>query len=121
MVEITIRDDKLIVRVMGLNVLLAMRRRLIIPLASVTEIREEPNVSLWNVRGFRLPGTFVPGLIVAGTYVSPGYSAFWDVSRPARAIVIELDGGAYQKLIVDVEHPAEVVHQVREAIAKRRS
>lgn len=58
MVEITIRDDKLIVHVMGLNVLLAMRRRIIIPLASVTEIREEPDVSLWNVRGFRLPGTF---------------------------------------------------------------
>lgn len=62
----------------------------------------------------------LPGLIVAGSYVSPGYKAFWDVSRPARAIVIDLDGGAYQRLIVDAEDPAEVVRRVREAIAALR-
>lgn len=121
MVDITVRDDKLIVLVCGLHVLWALRRRLVIPLSRVTEIRAEPDLSLRSVRGFRMPGTYVPGLITAGTYVSGGKSEFWDVSRPPHAVVIELDGGAYKRLVVDVADPAGTVRRVREAIGAHRN
>ncbi|HEX8395478.1 MAG TPA: hypothetical protein VF665_24215 [Longimicrobium sp.] len=116
-VEISVEGEKLVVRVLGMHAVWTLRKRIGVPLRNVTDIRVEPDVSLTKVRGIRVPGTFVPGLIVAGTYISRGQRAFYDVSRPPRAVAIELTGSMYDRMIVDVADAEETVRRVRAAMA----
>ena len=56
-----------------------------------------------------MPGTHVPGLIIAGTYYRHGERVFWDVRDASKAVVVELDGHDYDRLVIEVEDPAAVV------------
>ncbi|HEU4698927.1 MAG TPA: hypothetical protein VFS40_07100 [Gemmatimonadales bacterium] len=65
----------------------------------------------------RLPGTHIPGIITAGTFLQDGRRTFWDVHDAERAIVVELEGERYDRLVVEVEHPMAVVSRIQAALA----
>lgn len=116
MVELSINDDILDVTVLGWSMLWALKRRIRVPIAAVRSIRHEKNVRRWTWPGWRFPGTFLPGVITAGTYRWRGKKSFWDVRRSGRAVVLELEGAAYDRLVVDVRDPAAAASLVRGAI-----
>jgi len=60
-------------------------------------------------KGWRMPGTHVPFVITAGTYYKNGARTFWDVMNKEKAVIIQLKDEKYQKLIIEVENPAEVL------------
>ncbi len=48
-----------------------------------------------------MPGTYIPGLIRAGSYLTPRGWEFWYVIRKRpEYVTIELKGGRYQRLIL---------------------
>lgn len=49
-------------------------------------------------------------------YQSDGF-VFCDVHDPERTVVIELDHEHYQRLVIEVASPADVVETLRSAIA----
>ena len=116
MVDIRIEGPKMIVRVLGIHQVWALRRIIEVPLDCVTEIHARPDVRLRGIKGIRMPGTYVPGVIVAGTYLTRGLRVFWDVSRPTHAVVIDLRGAAYDRMIVEVDDPEDTVRRVRGAV-----
>ena len=116
MVSVSIERSKAIFAVQGLHRFLAFKHRFDIPLAHVTDVRAADPTALggwW--KGLRLPGVHVPGFIVAGTFYRGGKRIFWDVSNPARAIVVDLDGEAYHQLIIEVEDPAAEIARFQAA------
>src|SRR5690554_449402 len=116
MVEISIDDGSrnLIVTVRGLHVLWALRRRLEIPLGHIREVRRaDPDIIERGWKGIRAPGTHVPGVIVAGTYYRRGEKHFWDVSDARRAIIMDLHGESYDRLIVEVADPEGTIAMIR--------
>lgn len=119
MVDIRIDDGTLLLTVRGLHVLWALRRRLEIPLGHLREVRraERGIMSGWW-KGLRAPGTFLPGVIVAGTYYQRGEKIFWDVCDDSRAIVIELAGESYDRLIVEVADPDAAIAEIRRALGE---
>lgn len=116
MVQLTIRGDRLKVQVRGLDRLWAMRARLDVPLANVRAARVDPTVvrGLW--KGVSAPGTHIPGFIIAGTFYQDDERIFWDVHRAERAVVIELSGHRFDRLIVEVADPEGVVKMLESAI-----
>ena len=78
MVDISIRDDRVLFRVEGLHKLWAMRSELDIPLAHVVdvEINHDQIGQWWH--GFKLIGTDAPGLFAAGTFYYHGELVFWE-------------------------------------------
>lgn len=63
-----------------------------------------------ELRGFRLPGTGVPGLIAMGRWRRRHGADFVLLRRGDRAVVIELAPGApYRRLIVGCRDPEAVV------------
>lgn len=56
---------------------------------------------------FRMPGSFVPGLIKAGTYITPRGNEYWYVTRKKRHVVtLELEGcKRYARLVLGFEDP----------------
>jgi hypothetical protein len=121
MVELHIADDHVEIDVKGVHQLLAIRRRLRVPSAAVAgarRMRPEEIMGWW--KGWRVPGTHVPGLLVAGTYYRRGERHFWDVRRAGRSVEIELRGHRYDRLFVEVDDPDEVVRRLDEVISRAR-
>jgi hypothetical protein len=118
MVDVTLLNDRAVFEVEGLHRLWALRSRLEIPLAHITDAEFDPDqVGVWW-HGWKLAGTDVPGLFAAGTFYYHGELVFWDVHDPARTIIVSLDHERYKKLILEVADPEGVVTSLRTALRK---
>jgi hypothetical protein len=106
MVEIHVDGDRIRFEVRGLHKLWAFKRSIEVPREAVRAVRRVPpdaTHGFW--KGWRIPGTHLPGVIVAGTYYKDGERHFWDVSNAERALEIELEGTRYDRLFVEVADP----------------
>jgi hypothetical protein len=120
MTEVEIYGDALIVHVRGMDRLFSFERRLKIPLSHVLGAVADPRVSLAHSKALRAPGTYLPGVITAGTFYQEGDRVFWDVHKPEQAIVIRLEDERYSRLVIEVEDPTSTVAAIEEAMDQRR-
>lgn len=118
MATISIDGSLLTVDVQGLDKLWALKSRLTIPLAHVRGATADPGIASES-KGWRGPGTHVPGVIVAGTFHQDGQRVFWNVHDNAKAVVIELDDDTYQRLVIEVDDPRDTVELIERAVAQR--
>ena len=106
----------LLVEVVGAHKAWALKSRLAFPLSAVREVVARPETTIGWWHGMRLPGTHLPGVIVAGTYRN-GQWHFWDVSKAINTLEIVLDGERYNKLFVEVRDPDETLQRLQAALA----
>lgn len=116
MATISINGRELTIDVEGLDKLWTLKSRLTIPLAHVRGATADPSITT-EPKGWRGPGTHLPGVIVAGTFHQDGQRIFWDVHNKAKAIVIELKDDTYQRLVIEVDDPPATVELIERAIA----
>ncbi len=114
MTKASISDDKLIVEVQGLDKLGALKSRLEIPLEHISGVRTAADE---RVRGIRLPGTYIPGVITAGTFFQIGKKVFWDVHDSEHAIAIDLRDERFSTLIIEVAEPEANMREIQGVIA----
>ncbi len=100
----------------GVHKLWALKSRFEVSARMIKAAHRDNNVMKGIWKGLRFPGTHIPGVIVAGTYFREGKKSFWDVVRSERAIVIEIEGGPYDEVVVEVAEPERVVKLIEEAI-----
>ena len=117
MVSVVVEGDRVRFEVEGWDKLWALKSRLEIPLAHIQSVRADPEPARGWWHGLRLPGTQIPGLLTAGSFYQHGGFVFYDVHDPERTVVIELDHEHYQRLVIEVESPDDVVARLRSAIA----
>jgi hypothetical protein len=117
MVDISIEGDRAVFQVEGFDKLWALRSRLEIPLAHITGVEIDPEQAKGWWHGIRVLGTYVPGLLAAGTFYFHKELVFWDVRYPAKTIIVSLAHEHYRKLIIEVEDPETVASRLRAAIA----
>jgi hypothetical protein len=118
MVRISVEGDMLAVEVLGWSRIWSVKRRLDIPLRCVRRIRADGELP----RGFwiRWPGTYIPGVIKAGSYWNGSGWSFWDVRRGRdNVLVIELSGWQYDYLVVEVADAAATIERMRNALGGR--
>ena len=53
----------------------------------------------------------------AGRFHSHGETVFWDVHKPENAIAIELRSEHFNRLVLDVEDPAQELARIEQATA----
>ena len=116
MVELSVAEGKLTLRVMGADKLWALKSSLEIPLLHIAGVRADPEVARGWWHGVRLPGTNVPGVITAGTFYQDGKRVFWDVHHPESTIVIDLHDEHYNQLIIEVADPQAAVNLIQTAL-----
>ena len=117
MVNVVVQGDRVRFEVEGWDQLWALKSQLEIPLAHIRGVRADPEPARGWWHGVRLPGTQIPGLLTAGSFYQSGGFVFYDVHDPERTVVIELDHEHYQRLVIEVANPADVVATLRTAIA----
>jgi hypothetical protein len=107
--HVDVHGDHLVVSVRGKELAMTFLSDLRIPLKHVQGVDADPEVehTLW--RGWRIPGVHLPGV------------RFYDVhGHRDKTIVIRLHDETYDRLIVEVQDPAEVVSKINEALDAAR-
>lgn len=122
MARVEISGDTLTVHIEGWDKILALKGRIDVPLAHVVGASADPEQARRWPQGLRLPGTFIPRVVTAGSYWKPGKAeeagwSFWDVHDPAKAVVIRLDHERYKQLVVGVDDPQGTVAAIEVALA----
>lgn len=108
MARIVIRGDRMAIKLSRWERWLAFHGDLHVPLERVRDVIAPATVHGKYValdwRLLRMPGTAIPGVIQAGSYyrIGDGWE-FYAVRRPSKSIVIELTGGRYKRLIIQVD------------------
>lgn len=111
-------DHRLIVRPVGLVRLWALSRGIEVPVTSIVDVGVSSTKDL--TRGFRLPGTHLPGVMTAGSFRAQGDRSLWMVGRNRDVLVIELTGEKYRYLVLGVEDPAAATEALRAALNRER-
>jgi hypothetical protein len=122
MTRIEIAEGRLKIEILGWDKIWAFKSRLEFPMEHVACARrweKEKDGGWW--RGFRAPGTNLPGVIVAGTYHRKGEHVFYDVHNFGNAIVIELKDEWYARLVVQVAEPEAMLRLIPNAFARKES
>jgi hypothetical protein len=102
---VEVHDNYLVINVRGVERAMKLLGSLRIPLEHVQGAEADPEIehTLW--RGWRIPGVHLAGV------------RFYDVhGHRDKTIVIHLKDEAYDRLIVEVPDPAEVVSKINEAV-----
>ena len=102
---VAVHEDHVVVDVRGAEKGMKMLSRLRIPLEHVKGAEADPEIehTLW--RGWRVPGVHLPGV------------RFYDVhGHRDKTIVIHLKDETYDRLIVEVEDPVEVLAKINDAL-----
>ena len=108
MVTIERKNGNFIFTVKGIHKLWALKSELTIPAEHI--FNAYPNTDGLRVKlGLRIPGTSVPGLIEAGTFIGMDGIIFCDITDHSKSIVVELQHDHYKKLIIDVEDPVSAI------------
>ena len=109
MVSVTVSGELAVFELQKMHKLWALRSRLEIPLRHIAAVHADPNVTMGLFERLKLVGSYLPGIFAAGTFWEHEGLVFWDVHDRAHAIVVELRDEHYKRLVLEVEHPAEVV------------
>src|ERR1700684_3090998 len=99
MASLIVEGADLVVKMAEIEKFEAMHTDLHVPLATVRAVRVVDDA--WpELRGIRAPGTGIPGVIAVGTRRGSFGKDFAVVHGRAMAVVVDLDGASYSRLIV---------------------
>jgi hypothetical protein len=106
MATLAVDGNDLVVRLSALEKVGALRGNIRVPLAAVRAVRVSD--SPWSkLRGIRAPGTGLPGVISLGTRRGPGIHDFAAVYSRCPALVVEMTGASFDRLVVSCADAAE--------------
>jgi hypothetical protein len=122
MAEVTVRDDRLVVMIHGLDVLWTFRSRLVVPLAHVRGARIDPHLeSEGPWLGAGRTDALLDYAVAAGPMIVHGRHEFWDVHHPDRAVAIDLEHEPFTRLVLEVEDREAVITTVNAAVEAARA
>lgn len=107
MVELIVgRDETVTVKLSLVEKLQAFRGNLTVHRRDVSNARVVPD-GMAVVRGLRLPGTSIPGLLKIGTWRSRFGRTLAVCHGRQSAVEFELSGAAFDRVVLTVEDPHE--------------
>jgi hypothetical protein len=106
MATLDVDGNNLVVRLSALEKIGALRGDIRLPLAAVCDVRVSD--APWSeLRGIRAPGTGIPGIISLCTRRGRGVHDFAAVYGRRPAVVVEMSGVSFDRLVVSCADAAE--------------
>lgn len=116
--DLTLTDTELIIEPVGLDKLWSFKGRLTIPWSHVRGATHDPGMRE-EPKGWRGPGLRV-GSKLSGTFHADGERQFWNVSGYENAVVIELSGEDYDRVVLSLDDPARRAAEINARAAAAR-
>ena len=117
MTTVEIVGDELVVTMSGMDRFWSLRRRVAVPLAQVRGATADPGMSR-EPAGLRMPGTHLPRVITAGTYRKDGGRDFWNLRASQQAVVVELAGARFRRLVLGVPDARATAERIERALTR---
>ena len=105
MAHLEATPTELVIRLEGLRRAFGRWRPMVIPWAHIKQAHLDARIARsfpgarWGV------STYVPGVLALGSFRRGGRRVFLDVRDPEKAVVIELTGEKYDRLVLEVDDP----------------
>jgi hypothetical protein len=111
--DVDVVGSDLVVRMRGLDMLVAFRRSLRIPIDHVRGVAVQHRDRLPGL-GFQFPGVAVPGLLYAGTFGLGNDRSFWLVRRAELLLRVECHSQAeFRRIVLQVPDPSALALKLR--------
>jgi hypothetical protein len=115
MAQLDVEGDLLVVRLGIIDAMLSMRSTMRFPLTSVKNVYVDP-VAGEEPKGFKAPGTAIPGTLTKGTFHFDGVKTFWNIWRGTLVVVVELSNEKFDRLVIEQANPEAIVQKITEAL-----
>lgn len=111
-----VHPDRLEIHLTSAEKALAFRRDdIIIPRTEIRSVAITEDAWIW-IRGIRSPGAVIPLTLSVGTWKFHGGKDFLIIKGKKRsAVVIDVDGGEFSRVIVSTSHAASLVAALRDS------
>jgi hypothetical protein len=109
--ELVIDDDTVTIRMSPAEKAESLHRDLTVPRSAITGVRVASS-GMDEVHGFKLVGSGIPGVMMVGSFKSGAGSTFAVCHRNGPAIVIDLTGEHYDRIVLTVDNPEQVASQL---------
>lgn len=114
MAQLDVDGDHLVVRMGIIDAMLSMRSSMRFPLTSVKNVYVDP-VAGEEPKGFKAPGTAIPGTLTKGTFHFDGVKTFWNIWRGTLVVVVELRDEKFDRIVIEQGNPDAVVEKITKA------
>jgi hypothetical protein len=115
--ELQVDGDSLVLHLRGLEKAEGAHGDIRVPLSAVRAVRSVDDP--WpELRGIRAPGTGVPNVIAVGTRRGSFGKDFAAVHGKGPAVVVELEGAEYGRLVFTADDAAVVANTISEALGR---
>lgn len=115
MPKLELTDKELVVHLSTWEAVAALHPTLRVPLANVRGATDDAGFGMSSL-GLRLPGTSIPGLFHAGTFIKAGDRQFAFMTRKTQPVVIELQNEQFARIILGVPDPRGTATRINSAI-----
>ncbi|MFF1571535.1 hypothetical protein ACFVWR_02225 [Leifsonia sp. NPDC058292] len=114
MADLHVHPDRLEIHLTAAEKVLALRRDdLIVPRESIRSVAITEDPWIW-IRGIRAPGAQIPLTLATGTWKFHGGKDFLLIKGKQRAaVVIDLDGEEFSRIIVSTPHATKLIETLR--------
>jgi hypothetical protein len=106
--NLVINDDTVTVQMSVAEKAEALHRNHTVPRNAITRVRVVSD-GMREVHGLKMPGSSIPGVIMVGTWISRDVKTFAICHGNGRAIVIELTGQDFDRIVMTVDNPEELL------------
>lgn len=111
MASIVLSDDALTVALTKFEQVEAIHSSVTVPRSAVVSARTVAD-AMDEVHGIRAPGTGVPGMLMIGTLRDHGVTTFAVCHGHRRAVLVELSGQEFDRLLVTTDDADDVVSRL---------
>jgi hypothetical protein len=115
MAHLDVDGANLVVRLGVFDAMLSMRTTMRFPLTSVKNVYVDP-VAGEEPKGFKAPGTAIPGTLTKGTFHFDGVKTFWNIWRGTLVVVVELNDEKFDRIVIEQSNPEAIVEKITKAL-----
>ena len=108
MANIVVTGDTVTIQLSAMEKIEAAHGSLTIPRSAIASAQAVPD-GMAEVSGFKLAGSGIPGVIEAGTFRGPQGHILAVCHGRKPAVVLHLSGQHFDRVIVTVDNPEEIV------------
>ncbi len=115
---VKIEGDNLIFEIHGVDMILAIRRTISIPISHVVSVPTDA-VKWQPFQQLKVAGTSIPGVIKDGMFLSNDGLLFFEMHDPDKCITVSLNHEKFKKIIFEIQDKEHAAKVIRNAISSK--
>jgi hypothetical protein len=113
---IRIENKNLVFEIHGIDVILAIRKSITIPLDHISSVSTDA-IPWKPFEQLRIAGTSLPGIVQDGMFLSSDGLLFFEMHNQDKCITVSLKNERYKKIIFEVDDKESAAKIIRDALS----